>query len=437
MVENKKSARNSTNDLATNQGKDNKEFQGLNDIEQEIDNKINSETKVVKLNSKEDTEHPQTIFHIVESYLSKHYELRLNKIMLDIEIKEKNTDSQWRICNENDLYIEMQKKNIKVTRDKLNAILGSSFIPEYNPILNYFNVLKKWDGTDHISKLCKYVSSPEIDQFEYHLRKWLVRSVKCMLIDGYFNKQAFIITDKGKGQNIGKSHFTKWLCPPGLPSTRSFEENKKDNLIKLTKNAFIILDELDGISRKDLNSLKSMFSTDETRVRLPFAKREETIQRIANFIGSTNDDTFLSDPTGSVRWLVFHVTGIDWNYSKDIDINDIWTQAYALSNDNSFEEKLTKEDIENNEERNEQYQVRSNEQELIETFFDKPREENKKGIQFFTATDIQRTIQASFGQRLYVNSIGKAMKQLKFDRVKHKDRYGYWIIYNDKSTPIT
>ncbi|WP_431107734.1 VapE domain-containing protein [Winogradskyella poriferorum] len=436
MVEKKKGAENNTNDLATNQGKDSKDFNTVNEIQQEIDKKLNSDTKVLKLNGEEDTEQPQTIFHIVEGYLSKHYELRLNKIMLDIEIKEKNSDSQWRICNENDLYIEMQKKNIKVPRDKLNAILGSSFVPEYNPILNYFNGMKKWDGTDYVSKLCQYVSSPDIQQFEYHLRKWLVRSVKCMLIDGYFNKQAFIITDKGKGQNIGKSHFTKWLCPPGLPSTRSFEENKKDNLIKLTKNAFIILDELDGISRKDLNSLKSMFSTDETRVRLPFAKREETIQRTANFIGSTNDDTFLSDPTGSVRWLVFHVTALDWNYSQDIDINNIWAQAYALSNDSSFEEKLTKEDLENNEKRNEQYQIRSNEQELIEAFFDKPTEENKRSIKFFTATDIQRTLQASFGQRLFVNSIGKAMKQLKFDRVKHKDRYGYWLVYNDKSTPI-
>jgi predicted P-loop ATPase len=436
MSEKKKGAETNTNDLATNHSKDRKEFQSLNEIEQEIDKKFNSNTKVVNLNGEEDTEQPLTIFHIVEGYLSKHYELRLNKIMLDIEIKEKNTDSQWQICNENDLYIEMQKKNIKVPRDKLNAILGSSFVPEYNPILNYFNGLKKWDGTDYVSTLCQYVSSPDIEQFEYHLKKWLVRAVKCMLIDGYFNKQAFIITDKGKGQNIGKSHFTKWLCPPGLPSTRSFEENKKDNLIKLTKNAFIILDELDGISRKDLNSLKSMFSTDETRVRLPFAKREETIQRTANFIGSTNDDTFLSDPTGSVRWLVFHVTALDWDYSNDIDISDIWTQAFALSNDPGFEEKLTKDDLENNEKRNEQYQIRSNEQELIETFFDKPDKENRKSAQFFTATDIQRTLHASFGQKLYVVSIGKAMKQLKFDRVKHKDRYGYWVVYNDKSTPI-
>lgn len=406
------------------------------DIEETIEKKVNSEIGITKKSNSEDAEQPTTIFHIVEDYLSRNYDLRLNKIMLDIEIKERNTNNEWCICNENDLYIELHKKNIKVPRDKLNAILGSSFVPEYNPVLNYFQNLKKWDEIDHISKLCTYISSPDIKEFEYHLKKWLVRAVNCMLIDGYFNKQAFIITDKGKGQNIGKSHLTKWLCPPGLPSTRSFEESKKDNLIKLTKNAFIILDELDGISRKDLNNLKSMFSTDETRVRLPFAKREETIQRIANFIGSTNDETFLNDPTGSVRWLIFYVTGINWEYSSEIDVNDIWSQAYALSNDKDFEERFTKDDIVNNEKRNEEYQMRTNEQDLIETFFDRPDNKSMKKAQFFTATDIQRTLQAQFGQKLYINSIGKALKKLKYERKKHKDRYGYWIVYNDKSTPI-
>ena len=62
---------------------------------------------------------------------------------------------------------------------------------------------------------------------------------------------------------------------------------------------------------------------DEIRVRLPYARREETVQRTANFIGSTNEENFLNDPTGSVRWLVFDVTAINWEYSKKLDVNNI------------------------------------------------------------------------------------------------------------------
>ena len=233
-----------------------------------------------------------TIFHIVEDYLTKNYRFRFNTILLDIEYQPKKNKSIWSICNEDNLFIEMQKKGINIQMAKLLSVLKSNFVPKYNPINAYFKNLKEWDRKDYVTELVKYIKTPTPKEFAYHLKKWLVRSVKCMLIDGYFNKQAFIITDKGNGQNIGKSHLTKWLCPPSLPLNRSFEDNKKDNLIKLATNSFIILDELDGISRKDLNSLKALFSMDEIRVRLPYARREETVQRIANFIGSTNEENF-------------------------------------------------------------------------------------------------------------------------------------------------
>lgn len=36
------------------------------------------------------------------------------------------------------------------------------------------------------------------------------------------------------------------------------------------------------------------------------------------FFGSTNKDTFLNDPSGSVRWLVFELCGIDFGVTDKI-----------------------------------------------------------------------------------------------------------------------
>lgn len=419
----------------------NLKIKNIDELEQLIDNtsgekdfhNLNEkpEDKTENQNNKNEVEN-QTIFHLAEKYLSSRYELRFNTILLDIEIKKKSNDV-WKICNEDSLYIEMQKKGINIPINKLISILKSDFVPKYNPIKNYFKNLKKWDyKKDYIDHLTTFISTPNRENFSYHLKKWLVRSVKCMLIEGYFNKQAFIITDKGKGQNIGKSHLTKWLCPPGLPSSRSFEDSKKDNLVKLTKNAFIILDELDGISRKDLNSLKSMFSLDETRVRLPYAKREETIQRISNFIGSTNDDTFLNDPTGSVRWLIFEVNKIDWNYSKAIDINDIWSQAYTLSKDKNFNEKFTEKDVKENEIRNQEYQIRTPESELINRYFKRPSEKSIENAEFLTSTEVLQYLNRNSDKlRLNNISVGKALTQLGFERVKKNGSYGYLLCYSN------
>lgn len=398
-----------------------------------LSEKIEKKKEVEKPASNQNEVHTQTIFHVVENYLSRHYDFRFNTILLDIEVKPKMSQN-WKICNEDSLYIEMQKKGISIQMAKLLSVLKSDFVEHYNPIESYFKKLRKWDSkTDYIEELTSYISTPDKKEFAYHLTKWLARSVKCMLVDGYFNKQAFIITDKGNGQNIGKSHLTKWLCPPSLPLNRSFEDSKKDNLIKLATNAFIILDELDGISRKDLNGLKALFSMDEIRVRLPYARREETVQRTANFIGSTNEENFLTDPTGSVRWLVFDVHAIDWEYSKKIDINDIWSQAYALAMNEDFDETFTKEDVKQNELRNETYQVRSPEAELISLLFENPSNKNIAKVKFFTSTEILMICKANSSlNRLNAIAIGKALKLLKFVRTKHKGVYGYSVVLTNR-----
>lgn len=393
-----------------------------------IFNQSNSSQKSKKSKSKKEV---QTIFHVAENYLSKHYDFRFNTILLDVEYRKKKSPSggledNWKICNEDSLFIEMQKKGINIQIAKLISILKSNFVPEFNPITHYFKNLPRWNGTDYIKKLCSYISTPTPKEFEYHLKKWLARAVKCMLIKGYFNKQAFIITDKGNGQNIGKSHFTKWLCPPTLPLNRSFEDSKKDNLIKLATNAFIILDELDGITKKDLNSLKALFSLDEIRVRLPYARREETVQRTANFIGSTNEESFLVDPTGSVRWLVFHVKAINWDYSKKIDINKIWSQALALAKDINFDENFTKQDVIENEKRNQVYQVRTPEAEMISLLYELPNDKNKHKVKFLTSTEILIFLKANSSlNRLSPVSVGRALKLLGFERVKKQGVYGY------------
>ena len=113
--------------------------------------------------------------------------------MLDIEYKKLGSYS-WNICNEDSLFIEMQKKQINIQMAKLISILKSDFVPKYNPIKAYFKSLKKWDGKDYVTELTTYIETPDQKEFAYHLTKWLARSVKCMLVDGYFNKQAFIIT---------------------------------------------------------------------------------------------------------------------------------------------------------------------------------------------------------------------------------------------------
>lgn len=103
----------------------------------------------IRLQQQLSVESKRTIFHISEEYINAHYEIRYNTIKLEIQsrriIPMIGTDTPkingWKKINENSLFVEMQKKGINVSVDKLVAILKSEFTDEYNPISNYFKSL--------------------------------------------------------------------------------------------------------------------------------------------------------------------------------------------------------------------------------------------------------------------------------------------------------
>jgi predicted P-loop ATPase len=371
-----------------------------------------------------------TIFHIAENYLQENHSFRYNIVSLEIEIKSKK-ESKWSSCNENSLWLEIQKKSIKIPINSLIAILKSDFVPEYNPLKHYFTNLAEWDKkTDYIKMFSEYVKlhqGEDKGQFEYHFKKWCVRAVKCAIIDDYFNKQAFVLTDDGNGQNIGKSSWCRFLCPPELSNYMAEDmSDDKDARILLCKNFLINLDELAALSRKEINQLKAYFSKAQINERLPYDRKNSIIQRVSSFIGSTNMSTFLQDETGSVRWLCFIVKSIDWNYKKEFDINNLWVQAYSLSKDSTFDETLTLEDIRQNEIRNEKFQITSPERDLIHKYFEVP--DNIESAEFLSSTDILHHINLyTSGIRLSNIGIGKALKSIGYPRSKHQQVYGYWV----------
>ncbi|WP_405380361.1 VapE domain-containing protein [Maribacter sp. LLG6340-A2] len=375
--------------------------------------------------SKKENKDPSgtTIFHQVEDYLNENYDLRRNTISLDIEVSKKGKTA-FTVCNEDSLYLELRKANIPVSMSNLISILKSEFIPNFNPLKSYFNSLIPWTGeVDYIAQYANYIklaSGEDQEQFIYHFKKWCVRAVKCATIDGYFNKQAFILTDDGKGQNMGKSTWCRNLCPEALKNyiAEDMGRSDKDSRLLLCKNFLINLDELAALARKEINQLKSQLSKDKINERLPYDRKNSVLQRVASFIGSTNKSTFLQDETGSVRWLCFVVESINYAYSKEFNMDNLWSQAYALSQDKTFDETITSDDILRNELRNKKFQDLTPEHEMLIKFFKKP--ETDKSGEYMTSTDIVNYLINNNYTRLNLRPVnmGKALSRENFMKKK-------------------
>jgi predicted P-loop ATPase len=372
----------------------------------------------------------------IEKFLEEKFALRYNVINGEVEIRSDGKE-KYESVNENSLYRLLHHNGIIASIQEISILLGSDFVKRHNPIVNYFNRIQRlWipeKHKDYIVSFGNYVKANNQERFNRHLKKWMVRSVVCALTPEYYNKTAFILV--GEAQNTGKSSFIRFLCPSDLKDY--MVENistDKDSLIAICENFLINLDELATLSKLEINALKSIFSKDRVKVRQPYERKAKTMPRIANFIGSTNKLFFLSDETGSVRFLNFEISAIDWNYKKHFDVDILWSQAYHLWL-NGFKYDLTYEEIEENEKINKLFLILTAEQELIEQYYNKGSSTDFDA--FYSSTELLgKLYEKQKGVQLKLTNVVKALKILGFERVSKYDadqgqsRYGYFIKFN-------
>jgi len=360
---------------------------------------------------------PSSRIRRFEAFIKDHYHIRYNTISNQVECKSK-TESQYAPLNESIIYRQMHLNDIKVSLQQISILLNSDFVTRYNPITSYFKRIGSlWDSPvhgDYIAYLTEFIAIERKKDFINHLKKWMIRTIVCCHDASYYNKQALILV--GERQNSGKSSFMRFLCPPELKEYMAENiSTDKDGLIALTENFLINMDELSTMSKYEINSLKSVFSKDRIKVRLPFERRASMLPRIASFMGSTNKTQFLNDETGSVRFLNFEVDSINWYYAKEVDINIAWSQAYQLWKAN-YTYELTSTEIQQNEIINNKYKLSTPELELILKHLAPGTPEEHE--HFWTASEIlQFLLEHSHSRmRLSIINIGKALKMAGFKR---------------------
>lgn len=384
----------------------------------------------------------------VMKFLSERYEIFFNEIANKFMYRRKD-ERMFIELNLDNIYCELKRNHLSFTQADLKSLMKSDFVPRINVFENYFENLHPWDGVDYIGLLAEYVKihvppgSNEQDRFNRMFKKMFVRTVACSL-KANFNKQCFTLVHEK--QNSGKSTFLRWLCPPELEEY--YAEGigtSKDDLIALTENFIINIDELSTLSKQDINALKSVMSKDKVKVRLPYGERAEMLQRRCSFVASTNRMEFLSDETGSVRWVCFLIDEINWNYKKDVDINNIWSQAYHLFKNTEFDYQLTPEEIKENESANKAFLIRSPEMDLIQKYLVASTQDefiaqgNYGPIRFMTSTDILTLIQSknSASIKLVPSNVGKSLTFLGFvkETMYFKDMKmsvkGYYVFERD------
>ncbi|MBR1880244.1 MAG: virulence protein E, partial [Prevotella sp.] len=159
--------------------------------------------------------------------------------------------------------------------------------------------------------------------------------------------------------------------------------------------------------------------------RAAYAHYHENRPHLASFCGTGNNVQFLSDPTGTRRWLPFEVENIDSPMSSPFNYEGIYSQAYALYRQ-GFRYWFDRNEILRLSQHNQQFETARLEMELVMQYFRRP-EGNEPG-EFISVAMALQIVGANITQKLSTVILGRAFVELGFEKKTVHNIRGYVVV---------
>lgn len=370
----------------------------------------------------------------IESFLNSQAQFRQNVITGKCEVSNYEGDKHNLEYVEiddrfvNSLWCRMSKEQKAVRIGDIRNVLGSEYVPLFNPFVEHFKRLKPWDGTtDYINQLASTVHvKGEQSVFAEYFKKWFVGVIASLFDNQAVNHEILVLIGP---QGTYKTTWFNNLLPEALQRYFYVKSDNnhitKDDKFTLTEFAIICLEEIDEMRPAELSQLKAMVTMKDVNERVAYAHYKEHRTHIASFCGTSNNIHFLSDPTGNRRWLPFEVEYIDNPYTHPVHYETVYAQAYALWK-NGFHYWFDSQEVNMINEHNTHFEVPNLERELILTYFRRPMPGEE--CIFVTTAYILNRISVGIKQLLSPTKIGITMKQAGFELIRSANQRGYRVV---------
>ncbi|QCE34394.1 hypothetical protein FAI40_03030 [Acetobacteraceae bacterium] len=218
----------------------------------------------------------------------------------------------------------MMKKS--VIRDYLEEA-GNKY--RVNAIRDYLNA-QRWDGIkrlEYFLALCWHLEPSEY--LKEIGTRFMVASVARALVVKRPYKFDWMPVFSGT-QGLGKSRFVRILFGEWAKEDISANIRDKDACQELQGNWGIEISELASLRRTSHEQAKSFLSREVDNYRPSYARDAENFPRRCVFIGTSNEERFLTDPTGNRRFMpIFIEKPLNAEWLQD-NKNQLWAEAYEL-----------------------------------------------------------------------------------------------------------
>ena len=266
----------------------------------------------------------------INLFLNSNYELRKN-VMRGVAEYRMRTGVGFSFQDlteeaRNSITMRAMEQGIKCWDKDIRRYVNSDDIERYDPMNDFLEHLPQWDGRDRITPLAHRIPT-QWQAFPYLFNIWMRSMVAMWLGKGQLTGNALVPLLIGR-QGCGKSSFCRILLPRELQdyyNDRINFKNEQDLNLGLSSFGLINLDEFDKITQRQQIVLKYLVSTADLKYRPPYGKAYTSNRRYASFIGTTNEQTPLTDPSGSRRFLCVSIDG-DIDFETPVDHQQLYAQ---------------------------------------------------------------------------------------------------------------
>jgi len=203
------------------------------------------------------------------------------------------------------------------------ALIAESHQRPFDRVVDYLTALE-WDGRVRLDTwLSDYLGVESSGYTATVGRAWTISAVARALSPGCKADSMLVLEGP---QGIGKSSALRVIAGEELFAELAIDVGDKDSWLAIHGPWVVEWSELAGFGRREAEAIKSFLSRQVDRMRPPYGRVTADYPRRVIFTGSTNESTYLGDPTGGRRYWPVRVGEIDLSGLASVR-DQIWAEA--------------------------------------------------------------------------------------------------------------
>jgi Virulence-associated protein E-like domain len=195
-----------------------------------------------------------------------------------------------------------------------------------HPIRDYLAALR-WDGRERVSSFASaYLGAEETPYTRAVSSAFLISAVARIREPGCKADHMLVLEGpqgRKKSSALAALFTQRWF------TDELAEIGTKDSAMQLRSIWLVEIAELDAMSRADISRVKAFLSRTTDRFRPPYGSRVIECARQCVFAGSTNEQTYLKDPTGGRRFWPIRIGNLQLD-AIERDRDQLFAEAVTL-----------------------------------------------------------------------------------------------------------